>query len=102
MTSEFRDQQIDQTSAVPVIKTQSDSTGGWIAPIIVAIFTIIWCLLIYKLIGDRPADWKYGVTPYIPGQSIISTQQPVKGITARQVELPSTVKNRKDADDSTE
>lgn len=73
------------------------SVGGWWAPIVVAAFTILWCLLIYRLIGDRPVDWKYGVTPYVPGQSIISTQPLSREPAPRQVELPSSIRSRTDA-----
>ena len=84
----------------PINKPQSASVGGWLAPIIVTLFTIIWCLMIYKLIGDRPVDWKYGVTAYIPGQSMISTQQAPKGIAPKQIEMPSAARNRQNAESS--
>lgn len=98
MRDDIQDKAIAEAENKPAIKPQSDSVGGWLAPIIVTLFTIFWCLMIYKLIGDRPVDWKYGVTPYIPGQSIISTQQAPKEIAPRQIELPSAVRNRKNAE----
>jgi hypothetical protein len=62
--------------------------GGWITPVIVVGFTIIWCLGIYFLIGNRPTDWNYGVIPDIPGQSFESTQILPSGPAPKQVELP--------------
>jgi len=62
--------------------------GGWMSPILVTLFTIIWALLIYRLIGDRPTDWKYGIAPYVPGQSIFTSQPVQKGTPPKQVEYP--------------
>ncbi|MHB1458659.1 MAG: hypothetical protein ACYC0V_17260 [Armatimonadota bacterium] len=100
MKDGLQDQQTHQTYDEPSTKQQTDSVGGWLAPVIVTLFTIIWCLMIYKLIGDRPVDWKYGVTPYIPGQSMISTQQAPKGIAPKQIEMPSAARNRQNAESS--
>lgn len=64
------------------------SVGGWFTPIVVVGFIILWSLMIYWLIGDRPTDWNYGVMPYIPGQSIESTHRIGSGQVPKQVELP--------------
>ncbi|MBI2842321.1 MAG: hypothetical protein HYX78_02870 [Armatimonadetes bacterium] len=61
--------------------------GGWISPILVVAFTILWTLLIYALIGDRPRDWQFGVTPYVPAESIFSIEQPPPAAPPNQVEL---------------
>lgn len=57
-------------------------------------FTLVWALLIYHLIGDRPTDWKYGVTPYIPAQSVLTTEALRVGPPPKQVELPAAVRSR--------
>lgn len=62
--------------------------GGWIAPLVVAGFIVGWCLVIFFLIGDRKPDWKYGVIPYVPGQSAISSELAPAGLEPQQVELP--------------
>jgi hypothetical protein len=62
--------------------------GGWTTALLVAGGTILWCLLIYHLIGDRPPGWQYGVVPYIPGQSVLSSQPPPRGTVPKQVTLP--------------
>ena len=62
--------------------------GGWLAAILAAAGTLVWCLLIYFLLKDRPRDWQYGVTPYVPGQSAFSTQARPAGVTPKQVVLP--------------
>lgn len=63
--------------------------GGWLAPILVTLGTLAWCFLIYGLIGDRPRNWEYGVTPYVPGESIFSTEPVPAGPVPREVELPN-------------
>ena len=70
------------------------SVGGWLAPALVVGFIIFWSLLIYALIGDRPTDWQYGVTPYVPGQSILSTSPVPAGPPPRQVVLPAKIRKR--------
>lgn len=65
--------------------------GGWISPLFVAGFTLFWCLIIYLLIGNRPVVWKYGVVPYVPAQSVISSEVPPPGPPPKQVELPQQV-----------
>ncbi|MDO8588177.1 MAG: hypothetical protein Q7T82_14210 [Armatimonadota bacterium] len=62
--------------------------GGWPAALLTAGATIVWCLLIYALIHDRPAEWKYGVTPYVPAESIVSSEPPPRGRVPNQVVLP--------------
>lgn len=62
--------------------------GGWLSPLAVAGFTLFWCLVIYLLIGDRPEIWKYGVVPYVPGQSVISSEVSSGREPTKQVELP--------------
>ena len=69
------------------------SVGGWFAPKLVVAFIILWSLLIYALIGDRPSDWQYGVFPYVPGQSIFSTSR-VPSTPPKQVELPARIRMR--------
>jgi hypothetical protein len=62
--------------------------GGWTIALFVAGATLFWCLLIYRLIGDRPPGWQYGVVPYIPAQSPLSSQPPPRGVVRNQVVLP--------------
>ncbi|MDO8683404.1 MAG: hypothetical protein Q7N50_07985 [Armatimonadota bacterium] len=62
--------------------------GGWLSPIFVAAGTLIWCLLIYFLIKDRPRDWQYGVVPYIPAESAITSKTGPAGPSPKQVQLP--------------
>lgn len=62
--------------------------GGWTTALLVAAGTILWCLLIYRLIGDRPPGWQYGVVPSVPGQSVLSSQPPPRGNAPNQVILP--------------
>lgn len=86
----------DKSSAEPMenavgerVSTDEGScVGGWISPILVVGFTIFWVLLIYAIIGVRSRDWEFGATPYVPGASVFSTEQPERGKIARQVELP--------------
>lgn len=64
--------------------------GGWITPIIVVAFTVLWVLLHYWLIGDRSASrtWQYGTPPYVPGESIATVKPPTAGQPGNQVVLP--------------
>ena len=62
--------------------------GGWTAPILVVVFTILWNMLIYWLIGDRPRVWQYGTLQYVPGVSIVSAEQASTGRVPPQVEYP--------------
>lgn len=62
--------------------------GGWLAPLLVTGWMLIWVFVIYWLIGDRPTDWNYGVTPYVPGESVFSTEHPPKGKAPAQVIIP--------------
>lgn len=62
--------------------------GGWISPVAVVAFTILWTLIIYLLIGTRPRDWQYGTVPFIPGQSIFSVEQPLTAQPPKQVVYP--------------
>lgn len=62
--------------------------GGWLAPLLVTVWMLVWVLMIYRLVGDRPSDWNYGVTPYVPGESVFSTEHPPKGDAPEQVTLP--------------
>lgn len=72
--------------------------GGWLAPLLVAGGTLAWVFLIYFLIGDRPTDWKYGVVPYVPGESIFSIRPQPKGIVPPQVTLPDDTKEEFDVE----
>lgn len=63
--------------------------GGWLAPIFVAGFTVLWCLLIFGLIGERPTKWQYGVVPYLPSESIISSRPAPSGTPPKQIEFPA-------------
>lgn len=67
--------------------------GGWLAPLIVTAWMLSWVLMIYWLVGDRPVDWNYGVTPYVPGESVFSTEHPPKGEAPGQVTLPPAPAN---------
>ena len=62
--------------------------GGWLAVVIAAGFTIIWSLMVYFAIGDRPRDWQYGTTPYVPSESTYSTERAPTGKPPPQVVLP--------------
>jgi hypothetical protein len=67
--------------------------GGWTAPLLAAGFTVLWSLLIFFLIGERPTTWKFGVVPYVPAQSILSSQAEPRGKVPKQIEFP-TAKGR--------
>ena len=71
------------------------SVGGWISPVIAVAFTIVWCLLIYSLIGDRPTDWNYGAEPDVPGKSFQSTEILKTGPVPNQVEYPSVTRSQR-------
>ena len=62
--------------------------GGWLAPLLVVAGTLVWVLLIYWLIGNRPTTWKFGTFPYVPGQSDFSVEPTPRGHLPPQVELP--------------
>jgi len=68
--------------------------GGWPVAIVVIAFTILWVLLIYRLVGDRPRDWEYGVEPYIPAQSTLSTKPTPSGPAPNQVQYDSKIRGR--------
>ena len=70
------------------LSTSRRWTGGWLAALLTAGATIVWCLLIYALIHDRPAHWQYGVTPYVPAESVLSSEPPPRGAVPNQVVLP--------------
>ena len=61
--------------------------GGYLAPILVVLFTIFWSLAAYWLIGWRSSDWQFGTLPYIPSQSAFTTR-PVPPNLPKQVTLP--------------
>ena len=61
--------------------------GGWTSALLVAGGTLAWCLIIYFLIGNRPPGWQYGVVPYVPGESVLSSQPPPRN-APNQVILP--------------
>jgi len=61
--------------------TQDNRSGrrqwqGWaiVAGICAAI--VLWGLLNYRLVGDRPRAWDFGVFPDAPGESVYSTARP--------------------------
>ena len=62
--------------------------GGWFAPLAVTAFTLLWCLVIYLLIGDRPVSWRYGAAPYVPAESVLSSEGKPAGAVPNQVVLP--------------
>jgi hypothetical protein len=62
--------------------------GRWLSPIIVAAFTIFWTLLIFALIGNRARTWQYGTVPYVPGQTIFSSNPVSTANPPKQVVLP--------------
>lgn len=62
--------------------------GGWLSPILVTAFTLLWVFLIYWLIGDRPRDWQYGTMPYVPGESIFAIEPAAPGQAPPQIVLP--------------
>jgi hypothetical protein len=73
--------------------------GGWKTPLLVTAFIIVWCLMIYAMVGDRPVDWQYGVLPYVPSQTFLSTRAPShKAIPPKQVEYPSAIRERQSGD----
>jgi hypothetical protein len=61
---------------------------GWIAIAIVALAYMLWCALIYTVIGDRDRTWLYGDKPAIPGESVLSVER-VPGGVAPQQPLPA-------------
>ena len=69
---------------------------GWFAPLLVAFFTLAWCLMIYALIGDRPVTWQYGAAPYIPARSVLSSERKPAGTAPNQVTLPEEKEERND------
>jgi len=71
--------------------------GGWFAPLAVTAFTLLWCLVIYLLIGNRPVTWQYGVAPYVPGQSVLSSERKPEGAVPNQVVLPEEDRGGGDA-----
>jgi hypothetical protein len=62
--------------------------GGYLTPTIVVLFTILWVLLSYWLIGWRARDWQFGTVPYVPAESPFTTQRQPTGPAPKQVELP--------------
>lgn len=64
--------------------------GSWSWPVGVTLATILWVLLIYFLVGDRSRDWQYGVMPYVPGASALSTESLGAGPAPHQIVLPET------------
>ena len=53
--------------------------GRWPAWAIVAAVCaaiVLWGLLNYRLVGDRPRAWDFGVFPDAPGESVYSTVRP--------------------------
>ncbi|MCC6443279.1 MAG: hypothetical protein IT210_07460 [Armatimonadetes bacterium] len=71
--------------------------GGWTAPIIVTLFTLIWLLGQYLLIPERPRDWQYSTVYYVPAQSVVSTRHfSPKAAHGPQVEYPSTTRRLTD------
>ena len=90
MSPEDSDPKIDTyPGGTPEITRTTWWVGGWISPILVAAFTILWCFLAYWLIGDRPREWQYGVMPYVPGESVFSSETPPSGTPPKQVILPN-------------
>lgn len=62
--------------------------GGWVAPTVVTLFTIFWLLGAYWLIGWRQSTWQHNIVPYVPAESIFTSDQPSGGTPPKQVELP--------------
>ncbi|MCE5199993.1 MAG: hypothetical protein ABFD54_08450 [Armatimonadota bacterium] len=62
--------------------------GGWIAPILVVMYTVGWHGLMHGILHDRPRHWQYGVVPYVPAQSWLTTRYPPKDSLPKQVILP--------------
>jgi hypothetical protein len=69
-------------------RTNPKLVGGYLAPMLVVLFTIFWVLLAYWLIGWRARDWQFGAAPYVPGQSVFTTRRVPTGAVPKQVELP--------------
>lgn len=65
-------------------------SGGWIAPTLVVVFTILWSLLIYHVVGDRLVNrtWQYGTPSYIPAESPATTAPASDRTPPAQVVLP--------------
>lgn len=72
--------------------------GGYLAPTLVVLFTILWVLAAYWLIGWRTRDWSFGTAPYIPAQSVYTTRPFPHGPAPKQVQLPSRPKGGKRAE----
>ncbi len=75
-------------SSEPRAPTRPPWVGEWFSPVLAAAFTVLWGLLIYALIGDRPTTWKYGTIPYVPAESVFTTSGVPKGKVPKQVVLP--------------
>jgi hypothetical protein len=69
--------------------------GNWRGAIIVALVAfgvLVWNLLAFRIIGNRPRNWSYGVAPAIPAESYASSEPPPPPSQApKQVELPPPV-----------
>jgi hypothetical protein len=73
----------------PAITQTQWFVGGWLSPLIVAAFTVIWVMLIFFLIGWRTRGWQYGVLPYIPGEALNTVQYVSPHDVPRQVQYPT-------------
>ncbi len=49
---------------------------GWALVAVVCGAIVLWGLLNYRLVGDRPRAWDFGVFPDAPGESVYSTVRP--------------------------
>ncbi len=73
----------------PVDRANVGLVGGYLAPILVILFTIFWVLMCYWLIGWRVRDWEFGTVPHVPAQSAFSATNPTPGSPVpKQVQLP--------------
>lgn len=49
---------------------------GWAIVAAVCAAIVLWGLLIYRLVGDRPRAWDFGLFPDAPGESVYSAARP--------------------------
>jgi hypothetical protein len=60
---------------------------GWILIVLLGLSLIVWGLLAYRLVRDRPREWDFGALPDVPAESAASSVEPAGGAPVpRQLE----------------
>ena len=74
--------------------TLSDNTEGprrkwpvWLLPFVLTLGLVLWGLVIYVAIPEKPRAWAYGTLPYVPGEFYSSTERPPPGEVPPQIEF---------------